>query len=101
MEEPKTPLSVDIEKQILLKFKSMCVLKETTMSEEVESLIREWVQKNDGTTAQKPEQPSSTEQRPAGTTPPSTDAGTTAPLGTPGSSPPGESAPGEKEKAFL
>jgi len=47
MEEgPKASVSVDVDKQLLLKFKSMCVLKEVTMSEEIEKMIKEWVEKN-------------------------------------------------------
>ncbi len=54
MEGIKTSVSVDIDKQLLLKFKSICILKETTMSEEVEKMVREWVQKSEGSAAPKP-----------------------------------------------
>ncbi len=48
MDVNKTSVSVDVDKQLLLKFKSLCVLKEVTMSEEIEKMIREWVQNNEG-----------------------------------------------------
>jgi len=47
-EKQKSSLSVDIDKEILLKFKSMCVLREHTMSEEIEKMISDWVELNKG-----------------------------------------------------
>ena len=47
-EKEKSSLSVDIDKDILLKFKSMCVLREHTMSEEIEKMISDWVELNKG-----------------------------------------------------
>ena len=44
----KSSLSVDIDKELLLKFKSMCVLREHTMSEEIEKMISDWVELNKG-----------------------------------------------------
>ena len=47
-EKEKSSLSVDIDKELLLKFKSMCVLREHTMSEEIEKMIADWVELNRG-----------------------------------------------------
>lgn len=38
--------TVEIDKELLLIFKSICVLKELTMSEVIEEMIRDWVVKN-------------------------------------------------------
>ena len=46
--EEKSSISVDIDKQLLLKFKSICVLKELTMSGEIEKMVRDWVTENEG-----------------------------------------------------
>jgi hypothetical protein len=46
MDEEKASLSVEIDKEILLKFKSMCVLREHTMAEEIEKMISDWVSLN-------------------------------------------------------
>ena len=46
-EKEKASTTVDIEKELLLKFKSICVLKEVTMSDIIEELIRGWVAKNE------------------------------------------------------
>ena len=46
-EKEKASTTVDIEKELLLKLKSICVLKEVTMSDIIEELMREWVAKND------------------------------------------------------
>ena len=45
-EKEKASLSVDINKDTLLKFKSMCVLREHTMGEEIEKMITDWVALN-------------------------------------------------------
>lgn len=45
-EKPLASLSVEIDKELLLKFKSLCVLKEHTMSEEIEKMISDWVSIN-------------------------------------------------------
>jgi hypothetical protein len=47
-EKERSSLSVDIDKELLLKFKSMCVLREHTMSEEIEKMISDWVELNKG-----------------------------------------------------
>jgi hypothetical protein len=47
MEEEKASLSVEIDKDVLLKFKSMCVLREHTMAEEIEKMISDWVSLNE------------------------------------------------------
>jgi len=47
-EKEKSSLSVDIDKELVLKFKSMCVLREHTMSEEIEKMISDWVELNKG-----------------------------------------------------
>jgi hypothetical protein len=46
-EKEKASTTVDIDKELLLKFKSICVLKEVTMSDIIEELVREWVAKNE------------------------------------------------------
>ncbi len=64
----KASISVDIDKEILLKFKSLCILKETTMSEEIEKMVREWVADNKGSskiTEKEPEWEESEESEPA------------------------------------
>jgi hypothetical protein len=48
MEREKASTTVEVDKELLLKFKSMCVLNELTMSEVIEETIREWVKKNRG-----------------------------------------------------
>jgi hypothetical protein len=48
MEGEKASVSVDVDKRLLLKFKSMCVLREVTMSEEIEKMIGEWIRKKGG-----------------------------------------------------
>ena len=45
-EREKATLSVEIDKELLLRFKSMCVLRERTMSEEIEHMLRDWVELN-------------------------------------------------------
>lgn len=61
----KTSLSVDIDKELLLKFKSMCVLREHTMSEEIETMVRDWVDLNQDEKAES----SSPEKQSSGDTP--------------------------------
>jgi hypothetical protein len=61
MDGSKTSVSVDVDKQLLLKFKSLCVLKEVTMSEEIEKMVREWVQNNEGVQNTPPTATASTE----------------------------------------
>ena len=46
-EKERSTLSVEVDKELLLKFKSMCVLREHTMSEEIEKMISDWVQLNE------------------------------------------------------
>jgi hypothetical protein len=55
--EGKSSVSVDIDKQLLLKFKSICVLKELTMSGEIEKMVRQWVSEHDGSAAPGEEPP--------------------------------------------
>ena len=58
MEKEKSSLSVEIDKDLLLKFKSMCVLREHTMAEEIEKMISDWVSLNkDVEETPKPESP--------------------------------------------
>ena len=49
MEKEKATTTVEIDKDLFLRFKSLCVLKETTMSEEIEKLVGDWVDKNKNT----------------------------------------------------
>ena len=100
MDGPKASVSVDIDKQLLLKFKSMCVLKETTMSEEIEKLVRDWVAKDGNTQmlqGSQQAQPAAAQNPPAEATP---EGGTpeNKPAGSPGQ-PSQEAAP--EDKAFL
>lgn len=48
MERERASTTVEIDKELLLKFKSICVLNELTMSEVIEEMIRDWVSKNEG-----------------------------------------------------
>ena len=56
MENEKASTTVEIDKALFLKFKSLCVLKETTMSEQIEHMVREWVNQNEEPGA-KPQEP--------------------------------------------
>ena len=63
MEEmEKASTTVEIDKEILLKFKSICVLKEVTMSDEIEEMVRDWVARNEGAEPAAPEPSGETEQ---------------------------------------
>ena len=68
MGEEKASLSVEIDKETLLKFKSMCVLREHTMAEEIEKMISDWVSlnQNPDQASPKPKPAEQTEQKPAG-----------------------------------
>lgn len=54
-ESEKASTTVEIDKELLLKFKSICVLNELTMSEVIEEMVRGWVSKNEGKKPPKPE----------------------------------------------
>ncbi len=54
-EREKASTTVEIDKEILLKFKSICVLKEVTMSDEIEDMVRDWVSRNEGAEPAAPE----------------------------------------------
>ncbi len=40
----KTTTTIEIDKELFLKFKSLCVLRELKISGEIEKMIREWVE---------------------------------------------------------
>jgi hypothetical protein len=54
-EREKASTTVEIDKELLLKFKSICVLREVTMSDEIEEMVREWVARNEGAGPAAPE----------------------------------------------
>ncbi len=54
-EREKASTTVEIDKELLLKFKSLCVLKEVTMSDEIEEMVRDWVARNEGAKPAAPE----------------------------------------------
>lgn len=45
-ENEKASATIEMDKELLLIFKSVCVLKEVTMSSQVEAMIRDWVARN-------------------------------------------------------
>ena len=61
-EREKASTTVEIDKELLLKFKSLCVLKEVTMSDEIEKMVRDWVARNEGAKPAAPEPGGETEQ---------------------------------------
>jgi hypothetical protein len=67
-EREKASTTVEIDKELLLKFKSICVLNELTMSEVIEEMVGDWVSKNEGKRLPKPE-PESKPEHEAGTGP--------------------------------
>lgn len=42
----KTTTTIEVDKELFLKFKALCVLRELKISSEIEKMIREWVGKN-------------------------------------------------------
>ena len=45
-EEETLTTTIEVNKDLFLKFKAFCVLKETTLSGEIEKMIRKWVDTN-------------------------------------------------------
>ena len=44
-DQPETvTTTIEVEKELFLKFKALCVLKELKISGEIEKLIRRWVE---------------------------------------------------------
>ena len=41
-----TVTTIEVEKELFLKFKALCVLKELKMSAQIEKMIRQWVDEN-------------------------------------------------------
>ena len=41
----KTTTSIEVDKELFLKFKSLCVLKQLKMSGVIEELIKDWVER--------------------------------------------------------
>lgn len=47
-EEETITTTIEVNKEIFLKFKAICVLKELKLSGEIEKMIKGWVDDNEG-----------------------------------------------------
>ena len=46
-EEETITTTIEVNKELFLKFKAICVLKELKLSGEIEKMIRGWVEENE------------------------------------------------------